>query len=353
MNEPERTFRPPDDWVLEPAIAPLGEKKNWADSVLGISEAWKQSRGKGVRIAVLDSGCDVFHPDLQGAIVAAKNFSRSMRPGVEDPSGHGTWCASVIGARGRMFEGIAPECELLIGKVLGDNGSGTAQSILAGILWAMDQGADIITMSFGGPGMPEDVHVALIRHSQRPQKFATAAAGNDGTNNRMGDPASFFDCVLSIGAVGKDGQPAKFSNGGATLDIVMPGVDLLACVPVAMGSYGIMSGTSMACPIAAAVIALALSKHRTQGSNTGLENLEDLRAHLRKSCVDLLTPGRDDRTGIGMMMPKKLLDSLDPLDPVIPKPQPVNAIVLETVIVTATEEAGVDKVRIEVTAKKA
>jgi len=305
MTEP--VFQLPPDWRITPAVLPLAEKVSWANDFVGISEAWKITKGKGVKVCILDTGCDLHHPDLRSGIVEAVDFTRSPY-GPQDRAGHGTWCAGAIGARGRI-EGIAPECSLMIGKVLGDNGAGDEEGIYSGLMWALNNGADIVSMSLGGPRMSRTMHELIIRFVSRRQKWIFAASGNDGTYNRMGYPAGWKE-TISVGAVDKEGRRAKFSNAGDNLDIVAPGVDTLSTIPLRDGGYGSMSGTSMATPIVAGVAALALAKHRAAGGESGLDTLDDMREHLRKSATDTGAPGHDPETGAGIINAPRLLSRI-------------------------------------------
>ena len=108
------------------------EKLRWAEELLRLPEVWTQARGAGVRVAILDTGVDRDHPDLEGAIVATKDFTGQ---GIRDVNGHGTHCAGIIGARANSigFIGVAPEASLMIGKVLADDGTGDLAWIAAGV----------------------------------------------------------------------------------------------------------------------------------------------------------------------------------------------------------------------------
>lgn len=112
------------------------EQINWAGSLLGIPDVWVQTMGEGVKLAVLDTGIDPDHPDLEDAIVGMKDFTGD---GMEDVNGHGTNCAGIIAARLNDigFVGVAPKCDLLIGKVLGNDGSGSSAGIADGVKWAV------------------------------------------------------------------------------------------------------------------------------------------------------------------------------------------------------------------------
>ena len=305
----EPIFRLPP-FEVQAVTTALSEVQDWSIQFLGIPDLWKKSQGEGVRVAVLDTGCDVDHPDLKGAIIAARDFSGSLWS-YRDRQGHGTWCAGMIGARANDIgvRGVAPKCQLLIGKVLGDDGSGSENAILAGIQWAAAQGAHIISMSLGGPQMSERLHDAIRAFVSEDHRFVICAAGNDGMDNSVGYPARWEETV-AVAAVDKTGTLTSFSSRGPEVDIAAPGQDMLSTVPMSAGRYAKLSGTSMATPVVAAVAAVCLSKHfkQAEGGTTGLENYKQLLAHLAKTAVDAGTPGRDDSYGYGIISPNKLMD---------------------------------------------
>lgn len=334
MKEP--VFRLPP-YQMAAVLTALSEVQDWSIGFLGIPNLWRQTEGEGVVVAVLDTGCDLKHPDLQGAIVGAKDFSRSLW-GPSDRQGHGTWCCGMIGARANDVgvRGIVPKCGLLVGKVLGDNGSGGEDQILAGIEWADAQGAHVISMSLGGPRMGEEVHKAIQRFVAKPHHFVICAAGNDGRDNAVNYPA-VWDETIAVAAVDQNGNLTSFSSRGPEVDIAAPGFEMLSTIPITAGSYGRSSGTSMATPVVAGIAAAALAKHLKQGGHTGLETYEDLKRHLTKTAVDKGTPGRDDGFGWGLINPDGLLKELDSPPPVIPPPSvpspgpstPIAAVVIE------------------------
>jgi len=298
----EPIFRLPH-FTMERVVKALSETYDWSLQFLGIPEAWKLAKGAGVTVAILDTGCDLNHPDLQGAIADYARFAPSGFPDVEDRVGHGTWCAGMIGARanGVGVCGVAPDCKLLIGKVLGDDGSGSEQSIAAGVSWAMSKGADIISLSLGGPMMSNSTRAKFQSFVRQPEHFAFGAAGNDGNKTDVDFPAKWPE-LICVGAVDKAGNPTDFSNGGPRVDIWAPGYQMLSTIP---GGYGRMSGTSMATPEAAAIGALALSKHRAHGGNSDLQTTEQMRDHLKKTAKH------------GVIGPADLLNAID-VSPAVP-----------------------------------
>ncbi|MFG2296119.1 S8 family serine peptidase [Streptomyces sp. NPDC048603] len=252
---------------------------------IGADKAWAAGYdGTGVKIAVLDTGIDTTHPDLAGGKVAAEqNFSASAD--AKDRYGHGTHVASIAagtGAKsGGKFKGVAPGAKLLNGKVLDDNGFGDDSGILAGIEWAVAQGAQVVNLSLGGPDWPETdpIEAAVNKFSADKGVLFAIAAGNDGRNGpgTIDSPGS-ADAALTVGAVNDADVLADFSGTGPRLgdgavkpDVTAPGVDITAAAAAGsalVNRFGqkpaghlTLSGTSMATPHAAGAAALLKQKH--------------------------------------------------------------------------------------------
>lgn len=259
-------------------VAQQDERVNWAGSILGIPNVWTQTMGEGIKVAVLDTGIDLDHPDLADSIAATKDFTGD---GVEDVNGHGTHCAGIIGARLNNvgFVGVAPRTELLVAKVLGNDGSGAFSWIADGVLWAVEQGADIISMSLGGPvsshRLYQAVHVALAKGV-----MVICAAGNEGSlfQNSIGYPGRYGG-VITVASHDENGNRSGFSSRGGEIDVMGPGSNIWSTY--VNGGYAELSGTSMATPFVAGLSALILAKHRAGGTNnTPVDNTEDLKNHL-------------------------------------------------------------------------
>lgn len=239
-----------------------------AESVrqIGAPQAWQQGfTGKGVTVAVLDSGYDADHPDLKDAVVHARNFSDD--PDISDPIGHGTHVASTVAGRGGTYRGVAPEANLAIGKVGGANGP-TDSAILAGMEWAaMEVKAKVVNMSIGDVDGPEldPLEQAVNTLSERTGTLFVVAAGNEGASGGVGTPGS-AEAALTVGAVDKQGVLAPFSSVGPRVgdhaikpDVTAPGVAIMAAAP--SGGHQIMSGTSMAAPHVVGAAAILAQRH--------------------------------------------------------------------------------------------
>jgi subtilisin family serine protease len=292
----------------------------WGLELNGIPALWAKSKGAGVRVAVLDTGIDVTHPDFKGAIAGVKDFSGSAW-GMSDRQGHGTHTAGTIAARNnsRGVVGVAPLCDLLIGKVLGDDGSGSDQSVAAGIEWACAQGADIISMSLGSPD-PSPVIQAALARAVAGGKLIVVAAGNEGPGrNTVGYPAAWSKLALAVGAVDRRGQVASFSSRGPEVDIMAPGVAVPSCWPG--GDYAFLDGTSMATPFVAGTLALGISHARAIG-RLGYPSQAEMEAEIAKTAKPLAEDpdGHSEDWGFGLVNPGRLLDDIG----VAPMPDPLS-----------------------------
>ncbi|MDT0566366.1 S8 family peptidase [Streptomyces sp. DSM 3412] len=251
-------------------------------SRIGAPKAWKAGfDGKGVTIAVLDTGVDATHPDLKGQVTAAKNFSTS--PDTTDAYGHGTHVASITAGTGAKskgrYKGVAPGAELLNVKVLSDEGYGDDSGIIAGMEWAAEQGADVVNLSLGGGDTPEvdPMEAQINKLSAEKGILFAVAAGNEGDGERtVGSPGSAA-AALTVGAVDDKDRLAPFSSRGPGMDgrikpdVTAPGVAVTAAA--APGSvideevgqkpegYLTISGTSMATPHVAGAAALLKQQH--------------------------------------------------------------------------------------------
>lgn len=282
--------------------------KQWHHKTIGSVPAWAKQKGsKNVLVAIVDTGVDCGHPDLAANIDTSKTFSAYNDSGCEDMQGHGTHVAGTVGAvtdNQIGVAGVAPDITLMSAKVLSNSGSGSYASVAAGIVAAADAGADIISMSLGGPSNSAVITEA-IKHAISKGALPVAAMGNDG-NERPSYPAA-IDGVFSVGATAINDQRARFSQYGSHIDIAAPGVNIMATFPRnASGmpgkDYGAISGTSMATPIVSAVAALVMSQ------NPGISP-EQVKTILKASAVDAGDPGFDKYYGAGIVNAEAALNA--------------------------------------------
>ncbi len=224
-------------------------------------------KGENVTVAVLDTGIDNEHPDLQN-VVLEKDFTGE---GTDDENGHGTHVASIIAGSGKssggLYKGIAPKARLMDIKVLNKDGSGRLSDVIAGIEYAVMHGADVISMSLGAAVPCDGLDAASLAADAAVERgvVVVVAAGNLGPSQGTITSPGCAKKVITVGAVDKMDNIAPFSSRGPTLDgrvkpdIVAPGVLITAAK--AGGGYTTMSGTSMATPMVSGVVALILSKN--------------------------------------------------------------------------------------------
>ncbi|WP_330268541.1 S8 family serine peptidase [Streptomyces griseorubiginosus] len=274
--------------------AAAGVEKLWLDGKrqasldrsvpqIGAPTAWAAGfDGTGTKVAVLDTGIDTGHPDLAGKVAAERDFSGTGSPG--DKFGHGTHVASTVagsGAKsGGKYKGVAPGARLLNGKVLDDWGEGSDSGIIAGMEWAVAQGADVVNLSLGGTDLPgiDPLEETVNRLSAESDTLFVIAAGNEGSGERtVGSPGSAAS-ALTVGAVDKSDALADFSSRGPRVgdsgvkpDLTAPGVAITAAsaagsvlaehYPSDIPGYLTIDGTSMATPHVAGAAAILAQQH--------------------------------------------------------------------------------------------
>ncbi|MFD7655649.1 S8 family serine peptidase [Actinosynnema sp. NPDC059797] len=268
------------DLLDDPAV-----EKVWLDGVrrtaldrstaqIGAPTAWQAGlTGKGVKVAVLDGGVDGDHPDLAGKEVAERNFTDA--PDATDRDGHGTHVAATIAGGDRRYRGVAPDARILDGKVCVNSGCPESW-VLAGMQWAVEQGADIVNLSLGGYDSPgvDPLEEAVNRLSADTGTLFVVAAGNSGRSESINSPGS-ADAALTVGAVRHDDDLAHFSSrgprngdGAVKPDLTAPGLNIVAAraaeatigTPVGRRHLS-LSGTSMATPHVAGAAALLAQRH--------------------------------------------------------------------------------------------
>ncbi|HEX5202367.1 MAG TPA: S8 family serine peptidase [Actinoplanes sp.] len=268
--------------------------QQWDFGKLHVADAWQQSTGAGVTVAVIDSGVDASHPDLAGQILPGKDFVAGTEGTSTDPNGHGTHVAGTIAAltgNGTGVSAVAPGAKILPVRVLGANGTGWTSDIASGIIYAADHGAKVINMSLGGPGQSTTMSNA-IAYARSKGVTVIAAAGNE---RQDGSPVSYPAAdagVIAVAATDAADKVASYSNQGSYVDVAAPGSNILSTVPVAKGSYASYNGTSMATPHVAAVAALM------KAANPGLTP-DAIESALESSAVDLGPAGKDTDYGYG------------------------------------------------------
>lgn len=270
----------------------LFSEYQWNLPIIEANRGWNLSKGSDdVIVAVVDTGVDLKHPDLQGRLLEGYNV---VSPGDDpiDDVGHGTHVAGIISANVNNSEGIAGMMwggKILPVKALDKSGSGTTYSVAQGIIWATDHGAKVINMSLGNYADAQFLHEA-IKYAFDRDVVLIAATGNDNTE-RPGFPAAYPE-VLSVSATDYNLQRASFSNYGDYIDVMAPGESIASTYPD--NQYAALSGTSMASPHVAALAALIRSV------NPELKNTEVMDI-IRKNVIDLGDEGHDKYFGYGQI----------------------------------------------------
>lgn len=259
------TAAPPPDTCRDPE-GPRGvvTQLPWAQQLLDLKRTWPHSTGAGVTVAVVDSGVDADHPQLQGKVLPGRDFFHGRDlPGNFDCVSHGTAVASIIAAKAQQgvgFRGVAPDATILPVRItdreLSDDGQPVPvdpNAIAAGIRYAADQGAKVINLSLSGYGDYAPIGDA-VAYAQQRDALLVAAVGNRAD---LGPAPSFpasYDNVLGVGSIDIAGARAQGSQVGPYVDLVAPGEDVVAASRVAGHHY--WKGTSFAAPFVAGVAAL-------------------------------------------------------------------------------------------------
>ena len=270
---------------------------------LNIPKIWSKSKGKGVTVMVLDTGCPADHPDLMKNIDLSKCRSFINGEDIFDSYvGHGVHCAGTIGAADNTegIVGIAPEVTIITGKVLDRNGRNQGDSILRGLQYCLKICPDVINLSLGGPNPMPDVH-EVIKKLVANGTVVVCAAGNNGEENIL-YPAK-YDEVITVGSYSdtilKD--RSSFSSWGKELDIMAPGDKILSTY--LNKGYAVLSGTSMATPVVSGVVALIISKYRAENKSLSVDEVKKM---LYTTAIDVEGKGWDNRSGWGIINPESI-----------------------------------------------
>ncbi|NOX30420.1 MAG: S8 family serine peptidase [Actinobacteria bacterium] len=258
-----------------------------------------------VVVAVLDTGIRGTHEDLDQVLVAGSDFVSGTGDGLVPDNFHGSHVAGVIGAtinNDLGIEGAGAGIRIMPVRVLNSSGSGSSGSVAAGIIWAADNGADVINLSLGST-QNSSVVEAAIDHAISKGTVIVAASGNSGT---QGNPTMYpaaLDDVISVGAIDTDDSKADFSGYGNWVDVVAPGVSILSLHNGGDDSYAYANGTSMASPYVAAAAGLL----KAVDPDITPAQVLDL---LRDTAEDLGAVGDDNLFGAGLVDPANAVEVL-------------------------------------------
>ncbi|MEU0036525.1 S8 family serine peptidase [Streptomyces sp. NPDC006333] len=314
--------------VLSAGLAPSAaaddvQSQQWYLGPMKADEMWKVSTGKGVKVAVIDSGVNPETPSLKGQVLVDEVPKALSYHVTQDYSGHGTSMAELIAGTGAGggLKGLAPGAKIVPYRIVTKDLKGEAEkkktsTSATAIRAAADSDAKIINMSYGSPASdPEEE--AAVKYAYSKGKLLIAGTGNNAEKfNLIGYPAS-YPFVVGVAAADKTGKVGKFSEHGNYVDLAAPGLDVPTWCDATFKSYCPGEGTSMATAITSASAALIWSAHPDWTANQVLGSLID-------------TAGRDwpknepsNYLGYGLIRPRKVLEDTG-IDPGPAKTDPLS-----------------------------
>ncbi|MDD2432513.1 MAG: S8 family peptidase [Clostridia bacterium] len=249
VRDEEKRLQVEDDlefklcWYPFPFFHP--PRIGWGLQRIGAPQVWEKLKERRVRVGIIDTGIDYYHPDLQGNIKSGISTLEGQHQFMDD-YGHGTHIAGIIGSSGRNvgMTGINPYVDFYVVKAFNEKGKGNLSDIIEGLDWLARRQVEIINMSFSTTET-NSLFQQVIQYLDRQGIVLVAAAGNDGRNNSVNYPARFPQ-VFAVSAIDKYDSLASFSSRGPEVNFCAPGVE----IPSAWlgGRYEVKSGTSFAAP---------------------------------------------------------------------------------------------------------
>ncbi|QES50958.1 type VII secretion-associated serine protease mycosin [Streptomyces venezuelae] len=316
---------------VPPAAADAIRDRQWGLTALRAEEAWGTTRGEGITVAVLDTGVDSAHPDLDGQVLAGTDLvGLGANRGDRSWARHGTAMAGIIAGHGHGTDrrdgvlGVAPAAKILPIRVIleeGDPARAKARSskggaLAEGIRWAADHGADVINLSLGDDSRSAHHEAAedeAVQYALGKGVVVVASAGNSG---EKGNPVSYpaaYPGVIAVTAVDRKGRKARFSTRHWYATVSAPGVDVV--IPDPDRKYYEGWGTSAAAAFVSGAVALLRSAHPDLSPAQVKRLLED-------TATDSPGGGRDDSRGHGLVDPVAALQAADRIaaEPALPVP---------------------------------
>jgi thermitase len=278
--------------------------KQWGPECIGAEKCWDVEKGNhSVIVSVIDTGCDMDHPDLNGNVDKSIDYDFVNNDGdASDDFGHGTHCCGIVAAEINNSQGIAglSQVKLMVVKVMDWLGMGTMADIVAGINYSVNNGARVISMSLGSTSSSSSLKNACD-NAYNSGVLVVAAAGNSNTSQKT-YPAAYTS-VIGVAALDDCTHRATYSNyGWDNVELAAPGTQIYSTMPTYIWftlyflgystNYDYMDGTSMACPHVAGVGGAYFS-HRPSLTNKNVRN------HMKKKADDLGASGRDQYYGYG------------------------------------------------------
>ncbi|MGW7005470.1 type VII secretion-associated serine protease mycosin [Streptomyces sp. NPDC054933] len=293
------------------------ESVPWSLQRVMLDQLWQNSRGKGVSVAVIDTGVDARNPQLKDAVDKRDGFDLidNKGDGTNDTVGHGTKVAGIIAARpaaGTGFVGLAPQATIIPVRQNDDQGKGNAVTLAAAIRKSVAAGAKVINISQDTTGVlgPDSQLAQAVQYALDQDVVVVAAAGNNGSGGQQHTtyPAALKG-VLAVGASDRNNERADFSQSGPFVGVAAPGVDMVSTVPI--GGQCVDNGTSFSAPYVAAVAALIRAKHHDWREQQVVAQIEQT--------AERVDPGHNNFIGWGVVDPvRALTDDAKPIDQPVP-----------------------------------
>lgn len=282
----------------KPVSAQPPQSLPWGVDRIDAELAWGTATGDVVKLAVIDTGIQLNHPDLQTNIKGGANFTTAKN--YDDDNGHGTHVAGIVGALSNAIGvvGVAPAADLYAVKVLDRNGSGYLSWVIAGLNWAAQNGMQVANMSLGTSSYSATFEQA-VKNAYAAGLVIVAAAGN-ANGGAVGYPAKFAE-VIAVSATTSSDTLASFSSVGPEVDFSAPGASIYSTYKGS--TYKTLSGTSMASPHVAGTVALVLSVPvgAWDANLNGVWDESEVRAKLQATVWDLGAAGFDNQFGWGLV----------------------------------------------------
>jgi thermitase len=276
----------------------------WGMTKIEAPAAWDITTGSdSVTIAIVDTGVDLLHPDLKDKLVSGYDFANGDSS-PQDDHGHGTHVAGIAAAKtnnGIGVAGLSWRAKIMPVKVLDNYGSGGYEDVANGIIYAANNGADIINLSLGGPAFSSVLEDA-VEYAHDLGCVVVAATGNN--NSSVSYPARYPE-VIAVAATDSNDQRASFSNYGPEVDVAAPGVSIRSTYWWGGSTYGWLNGTSQAGPHVAGLAALIWSV------NSDLSNIQ-VESIIKQTADDLGAAGRDSYYGFGRINARRALEATAP-----------------------------------------
>ena len=317
----------------------------WSLPMISAPQAWDTSTGNAnVIIAVVDTGVDATHPDLNGKITTGANAGYNFvanNTNTTDDHSHGTFVSGIAAANSNNAQGMAGACwacKIMPVKVLDSTGSGSSFNVAQGIDWARTHGADVINLSLGGGGTAS--LQTAVDNAWNAGVIVVAATGND--NGPVLYPAAYSNSI-AVGAVDQSGARSSFSNFGPEIDIVAPGNNVLGTLCNCNGNsggYGTGGGTSFSTPYVSGVVGLLIA--------SGITDKTEIRNRLLNTATDVGAAGFDNLYGWGRVNAGAAIAVNDTTPPTSAITSPANGASVNGIVTAnanATDNVGVAIVR--------